>query len=103
MFGWWILMGCLVAAALALAPRYIRRRQRRAQVSHIRAQVEPWLSALQSPAGGTATPRTVPPAGSQQPVSTPPIPDRGTDRRRPTVVLGASDPSTTVPAQELAS
>lgn len=63
MHGWWIAMGVLAAACLALAPTYNRHRQRRARrlrIDLIRAQVEVSLSALIS---RTAPRSPTPPTG----------------------------------------
>ena len=45
MHGWWI-VGVLVAAVLALAPRYTRGRHRRRRVALCRARVDASLSEL---------------------------------------------------------
>ncbi len=52
MHGWWIAMGLLVAACLALVHNYNRHRQRRAQVRRVRLQVATWLSASTDSGGG---------------------------------------------------
>lgn len=63
MHGWWIAMGIVGLAVLALTPNYNRHRQRRAQVSQIRARVEAWLSAPDaSTDGGGGVPPTFPSA-----------------------------------------
>lgn len=49
--GGWFAVGVLVAACLALAPRYIQRRQRRRRVAICRARVGASLSALNQPDG----------------------------------------------------
>lgn len=51
MVWWWISMGSLTAACMALVPVYNRRRARRARLDEIRAQVEASLSALKQPDG----------------------------------------------------
>lgn len=56
MFGWWISMGIAGLAVLALTPNYVHRRQRRAQVAHVRAQVESWLSAPKQPVNASSSP-----------------------------------------------
>ncbi|SES20732.1 hypothetical protein SAMN04488000_118101 [Lentzea albida] len=91
MVGWWISMGCLLVAVLAVTPRYNRHRARRVQVARVRARLAAWPSAPQSPVGGIPAPRNAPPTGPKQPVRALDLPDRGTGRRRPKVELG--DPS----------
>lgn len=52
MTGWWITMGCLLVACLALVPSYTRRRARRVQVAQIRALVDD-LNLRPKPPTGT--------------------------------------------------
>ncbi len=63
MHGWWIAMGLLVAACLALVPNYNRHRQRRVQVRRVRTELATWLSAPTDSGGG------VPPTFPSAPIS----------------------------------
>ena len=47
MHGWWVFMGCLTAAGLALASGHCRRRRaERARIDRTRMTVEAWLPAV---------------------------------------------------------
>lgn len=49
MHGWWMLMGAVITAGTAIAPRLHRRHRRRVQVARARAALATWLPALKQP------------------------------------------------------
>jgi hypothetical protein len=88
---WWIAMGCLTAAGLALTSAHYRRwRARRARIGRIRETVEAWLSH-DPPADVKTSP------ADEQPGAVPFPPTRNSARCRTRVVLGdTSSLSTTL-------
>jgi hypothetical protein len=99
MSGWWIAMGVLAAAVLALTPRLIRRRQRRRRLDMIRARVEASLSVLKQPVD---SPLTV--CGGEDPptFSSAPSPLRTADQQRRTLMFGALYPDISVGSRRVA-
>lgn len=96
MHGWWILVGAVIVAGTAIAPRLLRRHRRRVQVDRVTEALSTWLPALKQPDGTgsskpptedhlsrTTSPRQVAPAGCAV-------------RPRIRVVLSARDLSTTL-------
>lgn len=53
MLGWWSLMGAVIVTGMAVAPRFLRRHRRRAQVDRARAALSTWLPALNQLGGAT--------------------------------------------------
>jgi hypothetical protein len=91
MHGWWVLMGAVITAGTAFAPKTLRRHRRRVQVDRVRAALSTWLPALNQPDGSPGDPGTVAP-----PTLGFTSPPQAAVRCRRTVMFGVLVPSITV-------